>query len=89
MKCADCKFWNALSAANRAGLALAECRRHAPRTGRDGRWPYTASADFCGDFEEYTEPTPQITLEEIEQLAAQPKPIDIDDESPFFPAGWP
>lgn len=52
--CAECKYWE--KKAENSG----ECRRHAPQTIAfqvdsetkiESRFPVTAAADYCGDFE--------------------------------------
>jgi hypothetical protein len=42
MKCADCKFWQAVD------YTHGECHRRSPLM---DRWPYTIGTDWCGEFE--------------------------------------
>ena len=54
--CRDCKFWRL---GKDPGVALGECKRHAPKpkiklAGKPYAlvWPVTNHDDFCGEFEE-------------------------------------
>lgn len=56
--CFTCRFWAANDLTRREFASLIECRRHAPKLGRDENifnpaWPMTSGRDWCGDWEQF------------------------------------
>ena len=50
-ECGNCRFWNHIT------QKTGECRKKAPRPGRDeysGKWPKTASYSWCGEYESFS-----------------------------------